>query len=62
MTLSEENRRTGKDCIRREEALSEEEIRIIKKVKRIVSKGKNVEIRRDKDGKLKLLQVSREIV
>ena len=41
--------------------VSQSEAEILKKVYRILSTGKNVEIRRDIDGKPKVFKVSREI-
>ena len=41
--------------------VSQSEAEILKKVYRILSTGKNVEIRRDVDGKPKVFKVSREI-
>ena len=41
--------------------VSPSEAEILKKVYRILSTGKNVEIRRDVDGKPKVFKVSREI-
>ena len=41
--------------------VSQSEAEILKKVYQILSTGKNVEIRRDVDGKPKVFKVSREI-
>lgn len=41
--------------------VSSSEAEMLKKVYRILSTGKNVEIRRDIDGKPKIFKVSREI-
>lgn len=41
--------------------VSQSEAEMLKKVFRILNTGKNVEIRRDADGKPKIFKVSREI-
>ena len=41
--------------------VSMEDAAMIKKVHKILAAGKNVEIRKDKDGKPKILKVSKEI-
>lgn len=60
--MNDDNRHVDKNCKVCVAAVSEEDIKLIKKVHKIVNTGKNVEIRKDKDGNLKLLQVSKEIV
>ena len=61
ITVNDEDRTTGKHKDVHGTAVSEEDIRLIKKVHKIVDAGKNVEIKKDKNGNLKLLQVSKEL-
>ena len=53
----QKKKQTGKP----EAAVSEEDIKLIKKVHQILKSGDNVEIKNGPDGKPKLLKVSREL-
>ena len=59
--MGEESRCRESTAGGREAAVSEEDIRMIKKVHRILAAGKNVEIKRDTNGRPKFLKVSREL-
>ncbi len=61
MNVNDDDRTAGKQRDVHVTAVSEEDIRLIKKVHKIVDAGKNVEIKKDKNGNLKLLQVSKEL-
>ena len=61
MIVNDDDRSAGKHKKVQVTAVSEEDIKLIKKVHKIVDEGKNVEIKKDKDGNLKLLQVSKEL-
>ncbi len=59
--MTDEYRRAGKMRDRQEEAVSDEDIKMIRKVHKILDAGKNVEIKRDSSGKPKILKVSKEL-
>ena len=61
MIVNDENKRAGQYECRRVEAVSDEDIKMIKKVHRILDAGKNVEIKKDPNGKPKILKVSKEL-
>ena len=56
-----------KDChseikkVKHGDAVSEDDIKMIKKVHSILDAGKNVEIKKDPNGKPKVLKVSKEL-
>ena len=51
-----------KPCIMRESSFQEEAIRFYRKVDKAIEKGKKVEIEKSKDGKMKVLQVSKTLI
>jgi len=61
MTVYDDNSSTREKKNKPEEAVSEEDIKMIKKVHRILDAGKNVEIKKDPNGKPKILKVSKEL-
>ena len=59
--MKAEECRAGKDRDKQEDAVTDEDIKMIKKVHRILDAGKNVEIKKDPNGKPKVLKVSKEL-
>jgi hypothetical protein len=51
-----------KPYIMRESSFQEEAIRFYRKVDKAIEKGKKVEIEKSKDGKMKVLQVSKTLI
>ena len=59
--MKAEESRAGKDRDKQDDAVTDEDIKMIKKVHRILDAGKNVEIKKDPNGKPKVLKVSKEL-
>ena len=59
--MKAEESRAGKDRDKQDDAVTDEDIKMIKKVHRILDAGKNVEIKKDPNGKPKILKVSKEL-
>lgn len=61
MDLNGKDSHSAETRVKQGDAVSEDDIKLIKKVHRILEDGKNVEIRKDPNGKPKILKVSKEL-
>lgn len=59
--MYENDCRSEKNKVKHGDAVSEDDIKLIKKVHKILDDGKNVEIKKDPNGKPKVLKVSKEL-